>query len=651
MPSQAGVASVILDTSLPQLDHFFEYRIPENLAGQLVVGCKVSVPLRGGSRFSDAFVTSISDKAKFLGELQYIEKIITPLPLLSPETIDLSRKIADRQAGSAMDVIRLIIPTRYVRAEKAFVAGPHLVPGHVKAVPLRPDEFLDLQVSAGSKYALLAPPHLMFEGESTSSNWVELFTALAAEQLELGKSTIMAVPDFRDINKLERALRSSGLGAHFVRVDAKLSGQDRYLNYLRSIQEEPLVILGNRSASLSPANNLGLILLWDDGDHNFEEPLSPYTHTRDVTLVRQAQTDCAVIFASHSRSLETQRLVEIGWLLEAPVRVVEQPQIVLTDPHLDEGERSSRIPSVAWLGAKKALDFGPVLVQVASPGFAPAVVCAQCNERAMCTGCSGPLKLSHKSSLPSCRWCGHMNTTWSCVGCGGIKIRPVAAGTERTSEEIGRAFPGVKVIVADSGHILETVSSEPAVIVATPGAEPVAEGGYSAVLLLDGERLRGREAFRVDEDVLRNWSNTIALAKKNAHIFINGAGLVLGKALTESSQTAWAAHEFADRQSLRLPPSVRVVSITGPTETVRSTCDGIPLTASFRVLGPVGQADGAARALIFFEYKDGDAISTFLRAAVITSATRSKKPPVSAGQSPRVLRLRVRFDDPDIDSL
>ena len=651
MNPQPGFASVLLDTSLPQLDHVFEYRIPEALLGVVRVGSKVSVPLRGGARFSDAYVTALIDKPEFTGDLQFIEKVISPVSLLKPDTLELARKIADRQAGSAMDVLRLIIPARYVRAEKTFLAeplNPNQFSGEILA---KPSEFSALDISTGSRYAIKVPPRLELTSQTTSSNWVELFAALAAEQLVKGSSTVLAVPDFRDIEKLEQALIAAGLERHFIRVDAKLSGQERYVNYLRSLTEEPLIIVGNRSATLAPAHNVGLVVVWDDGDPNFEEPLAPYAHARDIALVRQSLSGCSLLFASHTRSLETQRLVELGFFTEVTVNEVAQPEIVLTDAHLEEGISPSRIPSAAWLGAKKALDCGPVLVQVASPGFSPALVCSGCNERATCSSCYGPLRLAHRNSSPSCHWCGNLNATWTCRGCGGIHLRPIAAGTERTSDEIGRAFPGVKVIVADGQHIITTIPATPAVVVATPGAEPVAEGGYAAILLLDGERLRGREAFRVDEDVLRNWSNTIALAKTDATVFINGAGITLGQTLVESAQVRWAAHELADRMQIHLPPAVRVASISGASEMVRTTCDELPPLAGHRVLGPVGQPDGSSRALVFFEYKDGGKLASHLRAAVVTSATRSKKPPASSERAARVLRLRVRFDDPDIDSL
>ena len=68
-------------------------------------------------------------------------------------------------------------------------------------------------------------------------------------------------------------------------------------------------------------------------------------------------------------------------------------------------------------------------------------------------------------------------------------------GSTRTGEELGRAFPGVPVVVSGAREdhgVIAAVDSCPRLVVATPGAEPVAEGGYRAVLLLDGAALSSR---------------------------------------------------------------------------------------------------------------------------------------------------------------
>lgn len=642
---------MLLDTPLPQLDHIFEYRVPEHLLGLISPGFKISVPLRGGNRFAEAYVISVANAAEFSGELQFVNKLISTLPIIQPETFALARQVADRQAGSASDVLRLTVPARYVRTEKAFIAQSSPCPPFAGSVPL-PSSKLLASLVPGDRFALhVAPDTPTSQSACGTPDFVQQVLHLAAVELSQGRSTIIVVPDFRDIDLFEQAALETDIAPYFIRVDARISGQDRYAHYLRSLSE-PLVILGNRSAVLAPAQNLGLIVMWDDGDHNFEEPLAPYAHSRDVALIRQTQTSCSLVFASHSRSLEVQRLVDLGWLKEYVVPSETSRHIVLTDLEQNsENMTSARIPAQALLGAKKALEHGPVLIQVASPGFAPALVCGGCRERARCLSCQGPLHVAHRGSLASCRWCGQLASTWSCQACASVSLRPVAAGSERTSDEIGRAFPGVQIIVADGNHTVTQVPNTPLIVIATPGAEPRAEGGYAGMLLLDGERLRGREALRAEEDALRNWSNTIALSRPQASIFLAGAGPILGPTVQKWSQTQWAHRELVDRNNLRLPPVVRVVSVTGAQEIVTATCAELPLLTGSTVLGPVGRSDGSARALIMFEYKDGETLAKYLRSCVVKSATRSKKPASGNAQAQRVLRLRVRFDDPDIDAL
>ena len=102
---------------------------------------------------------------------------------------------------------------------------------------------------------------------------------------------------------------------------------------------------------------------------------------------------------------------------------------------------------------------------------------------------------------------------YACPACGGRRLRASITGARRTAEELGRAFPGAAVRTSGRDEILDTVTSDPAVVVATPGAEPVAEGGYGAVLLLDSWALLTRSDLRAAEETMRRWLNAAALAK------------------------------------------------------------------------------------------------------------------------------------------
>jgi primosomal protein N' (replication factor Y) len=85
---------------------------------------------------------------------------------------------------------------------------------------------------------------------------------------------------------------------------------------------------------------------------------------------------------------------------------------------------------------------------------------------------------------------------WTCARCGSGQLRALVTGAARTAEELGRAFPGVPVRTSGGQHVLASVPAEPALVIATPGAEPVAPDGYAAALLLDGWALLGRPSLR-----------------------------------------------------------------------------------------------------------------------------------------------------------
>ena len=111
----------------------------------------------------------------------------------------------------------------------------------------------------------------------------------AASTLAIGTSAILVVPDYRDQEQLEAALRAICPPTGWLRLDARQSNPDRYREFLRCLSDAPLAIVGNRSVVYAPAANLGLIAVWDDGDPLHGEPLSPYVHARDAALLRQEQ--------------------------------------------------------------------------------------------------------------------------------------------------------------------------------------------------------------------------------------------------------------------------------------------------------------------------------------------------------------------------
>lgn len=641
----AGVARVLVDSVLPQLDRLLDYRIPPTLEG-VEPGVRVSVPLRSAKRMATAYVVELGEDADFPGPLSEVAAVVSPVPVLRPEVWRLARAVADRAAGSVNDVLRLAIPPRQVRVEKAWLARVPTAPAAVAAPDLDGYPGLAEALDADERLALRVQPGVTEIDGTAVARWALVLAEAAVRTVSGGRTAILVVPDHRDQDQLARALTALVPAEYVVRWDARQPNADRYRALLIA-GDRPVIVVGNRSAVYAPAQSLGLLAVWNDGDPLLGEQLAPYVHARDAALVRHEQQGGALVLAAHTRSTETQRLAEIGWLRElGPAKRVRLRVIPTADgPGDDALAAQARIPSVAWREARAGLEKGPVLVQVARPGYAPGLRCAECGEAARCRRCTGPLRQRTAGVVPTCTWCGTPDRTWSCTNCGSRTFRTAGVGSARTADELGRAFPGTRVIVSDGERPLLEVDDRPALVIATRGAEPFAPHGYRAVLLLDGERMLARESLRVAEDCLRWWSDAAALAADDAGIVLVGVGGALGHALAGWNQPEFARAEYAGRRDLRFPPAVRMATLQGAPDAVEEALAQLPATAE--VLGTT-LAAGRARSILRFDYREGAAIAESLRAEVIRQATRRRKP--VPGQPPRgrqPLPLRTRFDDPE----
>ncbi|MEU4224558.1 primosomal protein N' [Nonomuraea sp. NPDC026600] len=256
------------------------------------------------------------------------------------------------------------------------------------------------------------------------------------------------------------------------------------------------------------------------------------------------------------------------------------------------------------------------------------------SEGAQSASCHGPLGLRGGHSAPYCRWCGRVDAGWRCPNCGGRRLRAVVVGARRTAEELGRAFPSVPVRTSGRDGVLATVPATRALVVATPGAEPVAEGGYAAAVLLDGWALLGRPDLRAAEEALRRWTNAAALLRPGAEVVVLGdAGLPVVQALLRWDPITHAERELAERAELGFPPAVRMATLTGTAAAVRQMLDETRLPDGAQVLGPVPVDEaGRERAMIRVPRGGGAALAAALKGASGVRAAR---------KAPDVVRVSV----------
>ncbi|OAN40978.1 hypothetical protein [Microbacterium sp. H83] len=646
------IARVLLDSPLPQLDRLFDYALPAEL-GDVPLGVRVRVPLRTAGRVVDGYVVELDSEDDADRPLSEVESVVSTVPVLPDQLHRLARRVADRAAGSESDILRLVIPKRQVRVEKSWTGdSAPLVPADsaltaADRVIATYDGLSDV-LGDGGRAAVEAIP----VAHEDARGWAALLASAAARTLGDGRSSILVVPDHRDLDRLLSALDGAGIPPEtVVRYDSRQTNPERYRAFLRSLEDAPCIVVGNRSSVYAPVR-AGLVAVWDDGDPLLGEPLAPYVNARDAALIRQEQEESALLFVGHTRTTDVERLVARGWLRDVRAARRVLPRVVLSTPQEMEQPTAQRMPSSAFLSARSAAAEGPVLVQVSRPGFAPSLVCAECRAPARCPHCGGPLGAKHRGAVPVCGWCGRGARAWSCPVCSSTKLRLASSGSERTADELGKAFPGIRVIVADSAHPVERVADKPALVVATRGAEPIADGGYRAVVLLDGPRMLQAPDLRIGEACLRWWSNAAALAAPGAPVHLVGVDGGVARALATWTQSAYARAELAERAPLHMPPAARVALVEGTAASVArglAALDELALPAD-AVLGPVPvESDDyppRVRALVRFDYGAGARVAATLRAAVVAEAVNTRR---GKGRSARsALTVRLDILDPEL---
>ena len=732
------VVRVRVDSTLPQVDRTFDYRVPAELSEDAVPGARVRV-LFNGHELTGYIEERAATTDWTRTSLLPIKSVLSRVPSVAPEIFALAEALADRYASTVANVLRLAVPPRIAALDKKYapllpgyesaylgesaavstsnttesapasaapessaasVASTHTDPYAWLATPgapapfvldppaLNPDapdaasvfsdyengaEFIEDVAAGAATRAVMTvlPGHL-------EHTWADVLATALAAAAASGRGAIAVVPTAKNLDLLEAALAERLPADSFVRLSSDSTPHTRYHGFVKARLGQVPVVIGTRAAAYAPVANLGLVVCWDDGDSSLVEQRAPYCHTRDVLLLRASAENTAALFAGFSMSSEAARLVRTRWAshVRAPRALVRDysPRIFSTGSEFelarDPLAAMARIPHLAFEHARRALARGPVLVQVARSGYIPSFSCERCRMPARCGECSGPLSVASGSSVPSCSWCGHLAQQWRCSECGFTHWRYSAAGATRTAEELGRAFPNVPVISSAGDHVRASVGPEPALVVATPGAEPVAFGGYAAALLLDADRMLRFDSLRAPEAALRRWLNAAALVRPAAlegTVVTTASPSPVEQALVRWDPAWFARQELEERAQTGLPPAVRTAAVTGAEADVRAFMEeflgssALPerVREQLRIVGPVpldqgyfawsesleedseeAPVQGDWRTLMFFSYGIAQQVTRELRATRATIAALKK----NVGERP----VQIRCDGLDV---
>ena len=671
------VAHVLIDHPVPHLARVFDYAVPEKFAATAQPGVRVRVKFAG--RLRDGFLLERVEKSEHIGPLTTIERITSPVVVLTPELLQLCEATARRYGGTLSDVLRLAIPPRHARAEKAVLKAAKAVlkaEGSAKAdgtqsnardtanetgvetdtavatdvaeanpVDRLGEWIVDAMTDTSTEFPAADHPRAAMTcvpGPTPGLGWVTAGLEAARATLQAGESVLWLVPDHRELAVAQATLDAAADIADYTVLSADQSPEQRWKSWLQGLLGRTRLMIGTRAAAFAPMHDLGLIICTDDSNSNYLDQHAPYPHAREVSLLRSAIESTGLLFVSTDRSPEVQRLVEIGWLRDfsptGPDRRGGSPVVFVPDEERDPFAWQ-RIPSQAWQLMRKALrpgpkdtnEPGPVLVQVPRAGYYPVFACARCQEVARCPNCSATLTTQSEVGPFACRACGFHSETFSCGRCRSSQVRSIVRGRGRTVEELRKALPGVEILESGGDDIPVAIDDHPRLVVATTGAEPYALGGYACAILLDslwpGPWMRSS-----DEGVSRRLRAAVLVRSREngGVVYLGDSDEMIRSTVTTFDPVTFMSRQLEDRKQLGFPPYRRIVEFRGAGADIDAViADVDELEELIRDEDEEGQ-----KAVAVYPIGAGDRVGTTL--AAITASRSAKKLP----------QVRVRIDDP-----
>ncbi len=286
----------------------------------------------------------------------------------------------------------------------------------------------------------------------TGSGKTEVYLELIETTLARQQQALVLVPEigltpqllvrFQRRFQVPLALLHSGLTDH-----------ERLAAWRLARSGEAPIIIGTRSAIFTPMARPGLIVVDEEHDASLKQQDGFRYSARDLAVWRARQLNIPVVLGSATPSLESLLNVEQGRYrqLDLPERtgVAVQPTYRVLDVRKQPLEDGLSRPLLQRI--REHLDAGDqVLLFLNRRGFAPTLMCYDCDWVAECKRCDARMTWHQHDQLLHCHHCGSQRPVDSvCPECQGSDLHPQGQGTERVEQALAAHFPDVKRVRID----------------------------------------------------------------------------------------------------------------------------------------------------------------------------------------------------------
>ena len=288
----------------------------------------------------------------------------------------------------------------------------------------------------------------------TGSGKTEIYLRIMEYVIEMGMGVIYLVPE---IALVPQTIERIGERLPFVvEYHSKMTGKERYSNWMHIKEGRAKIVVGARMAIFSPVQNLGLIIVDEEHSTSYkEEEKPPLYNARDVAIFRGRMERASVILGSATPSVESYFRAKEGEyvFMHLPERIGKKymPEIEVVDMKKERSLLLSERLEQEIIDAYNRKE--QVLLFINRRGYAPYLYCRNCGRVIICPRCSVSMTYHKTENKLICHHCGYtMDVPDRCPYCGG-KLVYKGAGTERVFSYINRKLGIQDMVRVDSDTV------------------------------------------------------------------------------------------------------------------------------------------------------------------------------------------------------
>ena len=449
----------------------------------------------------------------------------------------------------------------------------------------------------------------------TGSGKTRVYQELVREALKRNKRVLILVPEI-GLTPQTASRFEDYLKVPVVVLHSALSAPQKRAGYLSVLDGSAKVVLGTRSAILSPFD-FDVVILDEEHDSSFkQQDPAPRYHTRDLAFHLAQKYGALVVLGSATPCLETYRNAKTGNIklltLKNRATAAPLPEVNVIDMGKVRQQKGMLLSPTLREALSDCIAGGDqAIILMNRRGYSKIRVCSKCGETLYCKHCHIPLVYHRQYNALMCHYCAalyHVDTP--CPTCGSETYEFVGGAIEKLEEEIQEWIANAKVIRMDRdttqnvGAVEKILTSfrnrEYNILL---GTQMVAKGhdfpGVKLVGIVGADSGLGIPDFRSTERLYQLLSQTAGRAGRadgGGRVFIqtlNPTEPVMQYAIRHDFN-GFADMEFSNRQMAFYPPFCKLVEISCGSkdenllrDTVNRLESILRKESSMTVLGPV----------------------------------------------------------------